>query len=905
MRVITMKLVHKFVWALMVSLALLLSGCGGSSGGDAALSAEDQARMERAETQTAALKAAYDAAMEALSTLEDDTSDATQAEIDAVEEKLTALKAAVAAAADVSDEVKAMYSAQTIETRLAAGKKNARLALEAEVAEQAKMARAETQTAALKMAHDEAVAALATLEDDTSDATQAEVDAAQAKLEALKAAIVAAADVSAEVKAMYPAEALETRLATAKESGSAALMAAAAKAERVETQTAALKAAYDAAVAALATLNDDTDDATQAEIDDVQAKLEALKAAIAAAADVSAEVKAMYPADMIETDFAAAKKVAKYSLEVERLKMTAGEAIEGAGEAIEGAGEAIAGAGEAIEGAGEAIEGAETAVEGVGIIRIQTGSGAGMVTRDVEAARTAYEAAKSAYETAKSAYETAKSAYETAKQKHDMDRDGADTLEKVNALKVAADAAKTAADAAKTAADAAKTAAETAKTEAETAKTETETDIETVRMGSLGYVDGAYRVGDLSINPAATGERKRSLTRDGKTTTIGYIESIDSMSKEVPGRDYVAASGGDAEKPGQVKIWPRDLAVGSVYDSNDDKVRLRLINHYIDKKSVYGFRASTASSRSGLATTRSEETPYGTATDGGKKFPIMKATDEFYRTFGGPGNPITAIDRRPSGALNFKGSYDAGNINKVSIVHNITAHKNIYYYEADDGTRYYFNLSASNTVASTGVVTFTYSPIEVTKVENFPDRKAYAHMNYGIWAMLDEDGDSPEELGIGFVRRLTENSITSDLPSGNATYNGHWVANIRAANTDGKGAITEHDGEAVVTAEFSGDRKVKVDLKTLAMLEGTITSGTSEFKGTKVTDVLALDGSGLTASANGGDTPDFTATMSGAFFGPMAAEVGGIFNVMSEGMKKGEFRGAFGGVKQPAEESSE
>ena len=903
MRVITMKLVHKFVWALMVSLALLLSGCGGSSGGDAALSAEDQARMERAETQTAALKAAYDAAMEALSTLEDDTSDATQAEIDAVEEKLTALKAAVAAAADVSDEVKAMYSAQTIETRLAAGKKNARLALEAEVAEQAKMARAETQTAALKMAHDEAVAALATLEDDTSDATQAEVDAAQAKLEALKAAIVAAADVSAEVKAMYPAEALETRLATAKESGSAALMAAAAKAERVETQTAALKAAYDAAVAALATLNDDTDDATQAEIDDVQAKLEALKAAIAAAADVSAEVKAMYPADMIETDFAAAKKATEYSVTVESLKMTAGEAIAGAGEAIAGAGEAIAGAGEAIAGAGEAIAGAETAVEGVGIIRIQTGSGVGMVTRDVEAARTAYETAKAAYETAKAAYETAKSAYDAAKEKHDMDRDGADTLEKVNALKAAADAAKTAADAAKTAADAAKTAADAAKTAAETAKTEAETDIETVRMGSLRYVDGAYRVGDLSINPMVASS----------------TESIDSMSEVVNGSDYVAASGGDAEKPGKVKIWPRAVAVGSVYDSTavyvaaDDKfreVRLRLINHYIDKKSVYGFRGeSGASTFTGVSR---EDLPYGEFDDtvNSKKYPIMKATGEFYRTYGNTANAASADSSLTDDSIastadniNVKGTYTGDGINGASIVSGVLQNKNIYYYDEHDGTRKYIHLDKTIANSQTGVTTFTYFPIEVTKVENFPDRKAYAHMNYGIWAMLDEDGDSPEELGIGFVRRLTENSITSDLPSGNATYNGHWVANIRAANTNGKGAITEHDGEAVVMAKFT-DRKVEVDLKTLAKLEGTITSGTSGFKGTKVTNVLALDGSGLTASVNTGDTPDFTATMSGAFFGPMAAEVGGIFDVTSEDMKKGEFRGAFGGVKQPDDDDS-
>ena len=54
------------------------------------------------------------------------------------------------------------------------------------------------------------------------------------------------------------------------------------------------------------------------------------------------------------------------------------------------------------------------------------------------------------------------------------------------------------------------------------------------------------------------------------------------------------------------------------------------------------------------------------------------------------------------------------------------------------------------------------------------------------------------------------------------------------------------------------------------------------------------DGMGMTGS----DMPNVgTATYNGAFFGPLAAEAGGVFDYTSKDMKAGEFRGAFGGDK--------
>ena len=63
---------------------------------------------------------------------------------------------------------------------------------------------------------------------------------------------------------------------------------------------------------------------------------------------------------------------------------------------------------------------------------------------------------------------------------------------------------------------------------------------------------------------------------------------------------------------------------------------------------------------------------------------------------------------------------------------------------------------------------------------------------------------------------------TADMPNGgSATYNGNWVATVRAADGDGEGAITLEHGVASLMANF-GDEVITADLMDLAKLEGTI-----------------------------------------------------------------------------------
>ena len=118
------------------------------------------------------------------------------------------------------------------------------------------------QLAALKSAHAQAKAALATLQDDLGDATRAEIDDAKAKLAELERVLAAAADVSDQTKKMYAAEPIATDLAAAEKAAASAIAAGNEKQAAID----AAKKALDAAEAAK-DLAADGRDATEAEGD--------------------------------------------------------------------------------------------------------------------------------------------------------------------------------------------------------------------------------------------------------------------------------------------------------------------------------------------------------------------------------------------------------------------------------------------------------------------------------------------------------------------------------------------------------------------------------------------------------------------------------------------------------------
>ena len=116
-----MKSIDKFVLVLVASLALLLAGCGGGSSStepeETGPTPEEMA-MERAKTQTANLMTAstgVDTALDGLS-----GSEPTQAQIDAVNTAIGGLEAALMAAADVDDAVKAGYQGKVDSAKITA-----------------------------------------------------------------------------------------------------------------------------------------------------------------------------------------------------------------------------------------------------------------------------------------------------------------------------------------------------------------------------------------------------------------------------------------------------------------------------------------------------------------------------------------------------------------------------------------------------------------------------------------------------------------------------------------------------------------------------------------------------------------------------------------------------------------
>ena len=191
----------------------------------------------------------------------------------------------------------------------------------------------------------------------------------------------------------------------------------------------------------------------------------------------------------------------------------------------------------------------------------------------------------------------------------------------------------------------------------------------------------------------------------------------------------------------------------------------------------------------------------------------------------------------------------------------------------------------------------TYVPVAVVEV-TVDNATAFEHLHYGLWNGLGgDDVNTITDLGIGFVTAFGTAGMTNPdheaeggMPNfGGATYNGNWVANIREADPQGDGKVTRHGGTSSLTADFVKDTVV-VGLSGLATLKGDIAGNTFSGDGDPT---LANSLPGGLANAD-----DFMGEFKGAFFGPSAAEAGGVFDYDSKDSKNGAFRGSFGGARE-------
>ena len=231
------------------------------------------------------------------------------------------------------------------------------------------------------------------------------------------------------------------------------------------------------------------------------------------------------------------------------------------------------------------------------------------------------------------------------------------------------------------------------------------------------------------------------------------------------------------------------------------------------------------------------------------------------------------------------------------------------YVNPNDNARGYVVLTTETT--TNGDTTWTYTDVDVTAlgvdadddgtaeqikiIADIPAAVAYDHIEFGVWAALGEaaeDGSQDvDDLGIGFVQNHSGMGMTgADMPNnGTAAYSGNWVATVQSRHANGEGAIALTNGTASLSADF-GDGDFTATLDNLAVLEGNIAGNT--FSGTEVTSVADTR---LNTTADAGDT--YTGSFSGGFYGSKAAEAGGVFDFMSDGMEDGGFRGAFGAAR--------
>ena len=669
-------------------------------------------------------------------------------------------------------------------------------------------------------------------------------------------------------------------------------------------QLATLQAAHKAAMDALNKLKDDLTDATQAEVDDAEAKLAALKAALTAATGVTAATKRLYSATGIEADLAKAKEDAAPALaamnDAEKAIAAARTKAKAALDAAEVAKDLAADGREATDDT-EAKTGSKEAQRVAGdFVALQTGDDP---TGIAAKAKDAADKAMAEYEKAKDAYAAAMAA----------------------TTKAAAEKAQRNAEAAR---DKAREYAMTANTEA----------MKAVQAGmkALRYDAGTktYSTGE--------GNAKRSVL-------VGAGARTGNIDVDHPGRaseDLLPDTDNGKEV---IRVAWRRMKMGNIYSNRTDD--LYLFNRYFDdgggKAKLYvvtnppwgtgnkppaDLTDPTDHTAMLIAVRgRSTDSPGYTILSNGNKAYLVHVTDPSYHKF----RDGEDVDQGASYTLKEFLSNSPPGAGESGIAAPSDSHNegDLYYFTDENGRRIYISVTTDRNQnplrggVMYGRLTYVYPsdkknfvPGENLKETEIPVQPApipllydHEYIHYGIWNTLKADADgtgSPLDMGIGFIRML-EGAVKTPVAGrleGTATYQGGWAATVRAEGEDNP-AFTRHSGMSKVTANF-GDNSLTVDLtslnltdaelaehneyveedttqvETFAKLAGTI-DGT-DFSGVKVTDVGDIGGMEATADGAG-----FTGEFSGAFYGPEAEEVGGVFDF--DGEKKGAFRGAFGG----------
>jgi hypothetical protein len=421
--------------------------------------------------------------------------------------------------------------------------------------------------------------------------------------------------------------------------------------------------------------------------------------------------------------------------------------------------------------------------------------------------------------------------------------------------------------------------------------TEKSTASQDAAMKEVKIVGKTISVGESSINTDATAE---SRTIDDWTTITGNInaKTPKHVTAAVTGVAEVqdnpeTADTNEARAPVHA-VAPTTLNLGKTLDDPDDTARLMLITDYVGSK--MGKVALLDMGESILVESTAVEDinkiHYGYEGDDLSRPPLitdLKLVGQYYLIRNGDGDgSFTSADAVTGDArlVNVYTFYDSVD----EIDYHVILESTWASPSGEFAGRAFRSVQTHVRVPANG----TAPMVEKETKATIPDKSAYKHINFGVWAALnnaEKDGSqSLSELGIGFVHNHSGQGMTAaDMPNnGSATYSGSWAASVQGKDMDGDGAIMLEYGDASLAADFS-NAMITADLKMLAKLSGSISENT--FSGTKASDITHTQ---LDAEAA------FTGKFSGAFYGPKAAEAGGIFDFTTADRKGGAFRGAFG-----------
>ena len=508
---------------------------------------------------------------------------------------------------------------------------------------------------------------------------------------------------------------------------------------------------------------------------------------------------------------------------------------------------------------------------------------AGAMLAIIQTGRSAYDdavaMAMEAYESAKMQAAAAKKAYEDAKNAEEL----ADAIRALIEAENARDAAAEALETANSQKEAAETAAD-----------------------GLVMVDGnMYSVGDISI----TDDRRSHTSTDGQTIT----GLLDGMNITHTGEGDTLGLEPDAAAEAGTDRAAVSLIVGITYDSSDDSSRLTLVNSYLAKVKERRFirdidtaLATAAKVKPAGIAADTDYTPFTPAPADTDLGILADSTTTPPKPAGQiivPVASVTAALGVESADVPAAGIYGTPKMAGSFKAFDEKTTTSLYYIESgitdnslgakDDGidqTRIYLEKNVVNNVV-------TYAVVHMREV-TIEKEAAYKHINFGLWNSLSgSGGNTVSSLGIGFITALEDGmGMTEEMPNhGDATYQGNYVANVKAAHVDGDGVITRKDGAATLKADFGKDT-VEATLTDLIVMEGAISG--NRFSGNKASVHDTDPAENAFANTSGlAQNAKLEGSFNGGFFGELAAEAGGVFSFTTDGNEDGAVTGAFGGQR--------